>query len=241
MPVMDPFFFSAENVKAACCKNIAVIRMEANTGTKNDNKYSGSTDKMYLRITDTDGNDYDAEITDKKGLGSVVKHDFEKKDFTPPLPDCLSPDMIGKVHLTTKDNDGWLVTSVSTNYSKDGTNFDTLTENPELYKFIDGDQEKNYHYNAKDVILTKTVKFGEECISELLVRAETNSITHSEFRIPNSHGIIFVLQNGSKLEGMPVDTGGALGAKDPSEFCQIINDKVINATDNNYTKIWSHG
>ena len=167
-----------------CDDAISVIRMIAHTGASCDHSEGHQKDsaKTYLRITDIDGNNYDARITGSRQLGSAVTHDFEKSHFSPPL-ECLDVKKIEKVQLTTRDRDGWLVASVSTYYSQDNKTFHPLTENPDLYKFIDGDQVGNYRYDARNVILTKKVEIGKDCISELQVFAKTGSRENSQFII----------------------------------------------------------
>ena len=70
--------------------------------------------------------------------------------------ECVSLSDIKEIHLQTQNggDDGWYIASIRTSAKSGGREYEDLTNDPHLNKWLDDDEEYNYPYNAKDIKLT---------------------------------------------------------------------------------------
>ena len=130
------------------------IKLEAQTGNilhAGQNPYWGSNPELAIQLSD--GTNYYAEISGIKLRNSYVIREFQlNSHFSPYPPSCIKPHDIRQVSLEAKGNDGWYVKSVNTYQKPIDQDYSTLTTDPELNKWVDGDGD--YPYDAESVPLT---------------------------------------------------------------------------------------
>ena len=69
---------------------------------------------------------------------------------------CVSLSDITEIHLQTQNggNDGWHIASIRTSVKTGDKPYQDLTNDPQLNKWLDDNEEDEYNYNAKDITLT---------------------------------------------------------------------------------------
>ncbi len=146
-----PFF------PAGCISSIIV---DAQTGPYSNKYYGADQNPWYganpqLAIELSNSNvKYSAELTGKKDYGEKVVRVLTKYDFNPRLPGCFTKDQIKNVYLQAPPGgtDGWFVTSVDT-YTRNAEGRKTnLTSNPNLYRWIDYDEQEKYLPNSARLV-----------------------------------------------------------------------------------------
>ena len=130
------------------------IKLEAQTGNilhAGQNPYWGSNPELAIQLSD--GTNYYAEISGIKLRNSYVFREFQlNSHFSPYPPSCIKPHDIRQVSLEAKGNDGWFVKSINIYQKPIDQDYSTLTTDPELNKWVDGDGD--YPYDAESVPLT---------------------------------------------------------------------------------------
>ena len=133
---------------------ITYIKVEAMTG---DVYQAESTMRPGLVMVLKNGSKCEAELPNNKARNKPYEIELSaQSDFQPSL--VCSKEFIKEVYLEARSNDGWYIASIDT-YSKSKKKpYTKLTVDPDLNKWLDGDQEDQYPYNAKKILLTKSGK-----------------------------------------------------------------------------------
>ena len=126
----------------------------------------------YVKVKAMTGDVLDAESSSHHGLVIVMKSDSKSEaelpnfkarnksyeielsthsDFQPSL--VWSKQYIREVYLEARGKDRWYIASIET-YTREDEWYTKLTADPDFNKWVDGDQEENYPYDAKKHLLT---------------------------------------------------------------------------------------
>ena len=99
---------------------------------------------------------YKAELKGDKFAGSTYEYTIDATSQLSPPSNCLESNEISEIYIEAAGPDGWLVASISTSISgaDDVDVYTTLTADPNLNKWVDGDEAYLYPYDAKLVPLT---------------------------------------------------------------------------------------
>ncbi len=134
-----------------CIKSLV---LEVMTGDLSNAQFSGSH-KIVLQLINQElksdikgpalrNSRYRSEMnlaTDFDGLGKLK---FQ----------CVHRSNITQVRIESGGNDGWNIASVTTLIPNGDGDYTKLTDNPSFNKWVDGNQEENYSYDAKKLILS---------------------------------------------------------------------------------------
>ena len=132
---------------------ITYVKVKAMTG---DASYAESSDNHGLVIVLKNGSKYEAELPNYKARDRPYEIELSaKSDFQPSL--VCSKQYIKEVYLVARGNDGWYITSIET-YARKNEQYTKLTADPDFNKWVDGDEEDQYPYDAKKHLLTKNGK-----------------------------------------------------------------------------------
>ena len=132
---------------------ITYVKVEAMTGDVLD---AESSSHHGLVIVLKNGSKYEAELPNNKSRNKPYKIELStQRDFQPSL--VCSKQYIKEVYLEARGNDEWYIASIET-YTREDEWYTKLTADPNFNKWVDGDQEENYPYDAKKNRLTKNGK-----------------------------------------------------------------------------------
>ena len=135
---------------------ITYVKVEAMTG---DDWYAESTSHAGLVVVLKNGSKYEAELPNNKARDRPYEIELSaKSDFQPSLV-CSKQD-VKEVYLVARGNDGWYITSIEI-YARENEQYTKLTADPDFNKWVDGDEEDQYPYDAKKHLLTKNGKRNE--------------------------------------------------------------------------------
>ena len=130
---------------------ITYVKVQAMTGGVTN---AESGDDHGLVIVVKNGSKYEAELPNYKALGSTYEIELSaQNDFQPSL--ICSKQYIKEVYLQAGGNDGWYIASIET-YARENEQYTKLTVDPDFNKWLDGNNEDHYPYDAKKHLLTKT-------------------------------------------------------------------------------------
>ena len=119
-----------------------------------DTYHAQSTNDHGLVIVLKNGSTYEAELKNAKPRNRTYKIELStQKDFQPSL--VCSKQYIKEVYLEARGTDGWYIASIETYFGENGR-YTKLTADPDFNKWLDGDSEGDYSYDAKKHLLTKT-------------------------------------------------------------------------------------
>jgi len=129
---------------------ITSVKVKAMTG---DASYAESSNDHGLVIVLKNGRKYEAKLPKYKARDRPYVIELSaQSDFQPSLV-CRKED-IKDVYLEARGNDGWYIASIET-YARKNGQYTKLTADPDFNKWVDGDEEDQYQYDAKKHILTK--------------------------------------------------------------------------------------
>jgi len=132
---------------------ITSVKVEAMTG---DASYAESSNDHGLVIVLKNGSRYEAKLPKYKARDRPYEIELSaQSDFQPSLV-CNKED-IKEVYLGARGNDGWYIASIET-YARKNEWYTKLTADPDFNKWVDGDEEDQYPYDAKKLLLTKNGK-----------------------------------------------------------------------------------
>ena len=132
---------------------ITYVKVEAMTG---DTSNAGSCNHHCLVIVLTNGSKYEAVLRNYKARDKPYEIELSAQhDFQPSL--ICSKQYIKEVYLVARGNDEWYIASIET-YTRENEWYTKLTADPDFNKWVDGDEEEYYPYNAKKHLLTKNGK-----------------------------------------------------------------------------------
>jgi len=123
------------------------IKVEAMTG---DRTYAESRVDHGLVIVLKNGSSYEAELPNKKARNRTYEIEL---DFHSSLVSSIQ--YIKEVYLEARGTDGWYVASIET-YARENERYIKLTADPDFNKWLDGDEEHAYSYDAKKHLLSET-------------------------------------------------------------------------------------
>ena len=121
---------------------------------------------------------------------------------------CVTRSDIKEVRLLAGGNDGWYITSITT-YIKEGQGaYQKLTSDENFDKWLDGDEEYRYQYNAKSLSLTLHAPMpnSQHCITWLKISAQTGTGSndpgfHPYYMNGRTHYIQLLLHNKPSVRG----------------------------------------
>jgi len=129
------------------------VKVKAMTG---DVLYADTVDHHALVIVLKNGRKCGAKLPKYKARNTPYEIELSaQSDFQPSLV-CNKED-IEDVYLEARGNDGWYIASIETYAGKNGQ-YTKLTADPDFNKWLDGDEEDQYPYDAKKILLTKNGK-----------------------------------------------------------------------------------
>jgi len=69
---------------------------------------------------------------------------------------CVSSSDIKEIHLRTQygGNDGWYIASIRSSAKTGDKQYEDMTNDPQLNKWLDANEDDKYPYDAKDIKLT---------------------------------------------------------------------------------------
>ena len=133
----------------------------------------------YIRVDAMTGNKVGAGFSNKWGKNHLIvltlsnKQKLQAQLEGPMMPDtpymrelhfasrfqstqCVTSSDIKEIHLRTQygGNDGWYIASIRTSAKSGDKQYEDLTNDPHFNRWLDGDEEYKYPYNAKDIKLT---------------------------------------------------------------------------------------
>ncbi len=137
-------------VESSC---ISYVKLEATTG---DVPYAGSNGVNHFIVLELDGNRaVQAEIEGPiyKNAPYLIQLHFASRFRT---TECVKIVDIEKVHLKTESggNDGWYIASISTSVKSGVDQYQLITNNPNLNKWLDANERDRYPYDATNLLLT---------------------------------------------------------------------------------------
>ena len=142
------------NAVAGSC--ISYIRVDAMTGDKYGASFSQKYRKNHLIVLIlSDNKKLQAELE-----GPMIQHQpymrelhFASRFHT---TQCVSLSDIKEIHLQTQygGNDGWYIASIRTSAKTGDKQYQDLTSDPHLDKWLQPNEEYKYSYNARDITLT---------------------------------------------------------------------------------------
>ena len=134
---------------------IQIIQVTAQTGKE---RYAGQFERRganpNLVLVLDNKLTYRVELKGNKFAGAAYEYTIDTTSQLSPPSNCLERNEISEVYLEAVGRDGWLVASISTSVSGTDNVFTTLTNDPDLNKWVDGDEADLYPYDAKLVPLT---------------------------------------------------------------------------------------
>ena len=134
---------------------ITYIRVDAMTGDTKGAGFSqdyGENHLIVLVLSNNDNLQADLEgpmIEDRYYMREL--HFASRFQTT----QCVSISDIKEIHLKTQNggDDGWYIASIRTSAKSGDREYEDLTNDPRLNKWLDDDEEYSYPYNAKDIKL----------------------------------------------------------------------------------------
>ena len=116
--------------------------------------HAQSSDHPGLVIVLKNGIKYEAELPNYKARDRTYEIELStQNDFQPSL--VCSKQYIKEVYLEARGTDGWYIASIET-YARENERYTRLTADPDFNKWLDGDHEDPYPYDAEKYLLTKT-------------------------------------------------------------------------------------
>ena len=151
------------NAVAGSC--ISYIRVDAMTGDKYGASFSQKYRKNHLIVLILpDNKNLQAELE-----GPMMQHQsyirelhFASRFHT---TQCVSLSDIKEIHLQTQKggNDGWYIASIRTSAKTGDKQYQDLTSDPHLNKWLQAKEEYKYTYNARDITLTSVAQDTLNC------------------------------------------------------------------------------
>ena len=171
----------------------------------------------------------------------VIELNFSKKFGS---SRCLTPYNISEVHLmaTSRATDGWYIARINI-YSRSGTTegYRLLTSDPYFNKWLDGDQQDEYKYNATDHMLSWSSEFVDvpdcgygERVCECKYNAKACTLyleideirtfaSYQKYRV-NDTTIMFV--RGAKGSVHFIDDTGTIRPTNPTSTCANLDEDM---------------
>ena len=180
---------------------IAFVKVVALMGNQPLHDSGGLLPKgnLLLKIVLSDGKVHQAELNGSKYQGHQHEEDLNaESDFNPPL--ICTREEITKVHLAARGNNRWYVASIDTYTAGSHRAFTKLTNDPGFSMWVDGNEEHDYPYHAKEHLLTYAV--AGSCITYIRVEARTKGSMKGDGSSKmdrKSYFLILVLTQGQKL------------------------------------------
>jgi len=132
---------------------ITSVKVNAMTG---DASYAESSNNHGLVIVLKNGSKCEAKLPKYKARNTPYEIELSaQSDFQPSL--VCNKESIEEVYLEARGNDGWYIASIET-YTGKNERYIKLTADPDFNKWLDGDEEDQYPYDAKKLLLTKNGK-----------------------------------------------------------------------------------
>ena len=129
---------------------ITYVKVIAKTGATSN---AESSNRHGLVIVLKNGSKYKAELPNDKARDTTYEIELSaQNDFQPSL--VCSKQYIKEVYLEARGTDGWYIASIET-YARENEQYTKLTVDPDFNKWLDGDHEDHYLYDAKKHLLTK--------------------------------------------------------------------------------------
>ena len=180
---------------------IAFVKVVALMGNQplHDSKGLLPKGNLLLKIVLSDGKVHQAELNGSKYQGHQHEEDLNaESDFNPPL--ICTREEITKVYLAARGNNRWYVASIDTYTAGSHRAFTKLTNDPGFSMWVDGNEEHDYPYHAKEHLLTYAV--AGSCITYIRVEARTKGSMKGDGSSKmdrKSYFLILVLTQGQKL------------------------------------------
>ena len=180
---------------------IAFVKVVALMGNQPLHDSGGLLPKgnLLLKIVLSDGKVHQAELNGSKYQGHQHEEDLNaESDFNPPL--ICTREEITKVYLAARGNNRWYVASIDTYTAGSHRAFTKLTNDPGFSMWVDGNEEHDYPYHAKEHLLTYAV--AGSCITYIRVEARTKGSMKGDGSSKmdrKSYFLILVLTQGQKL------------------------------------------
>ena len=180
---------------------IAFVKVVALMGNQPLHDSGGLLPKgnLLLKIVLSNGKVHQAELNGSKYQGHQHEEDLNaESDFNPPL--ICTREEITKVHLAARGNNRWYVASIDTYTAGSHRAFTKLTNDPGFSMWVDGNEEHDYPYDAKEHLLTYAV--AGSCITYIRVEARTKGSMKGDGSSKmdrKSYFLILVLTQGQKL------------------------------------------
>ena len=123
--------------------------------------------KLHLKIVLSDDSEYLAELKESDVNDEQYEEELNtESDFDPQL-DCTHKD-IRKVYLMAEENNRWYVASIDTYFKESGSaEYTQLTADPGFSMWVDGNEEREYPYDATEHRLTTAI--AGSCITYIRV------------------------------------------------------------------------
>ena len=131
-------------------EHIAFVKVEAMTGDAAD---AQSTSAHALVIVLKDGTKYEAELLGDKVQNQPYEIELSTDSFQPKL--ITTKAKIKEVYVKAGGNDGWEIASIDTYTDTTKKPYTILTADPHFNKWVDGNDENLYPYDAKWIALTE--------------------------------------------------------------------------------------
>ena len=141
--------------------------------------------KLHLKIVLSDDSEYLAELKGSEVNDEKYEEELNtESDFDPQL-DCTHKD-IRKVYLMAEENNRWYVASIDTYFKESGSaEYTQLTADPGFSMWVDGNEEREYPYDATEHRLTNAI--AGSCITYIRVATVMGQIEP-----PNSSETFFL-------------------------------------------------
>ena len=140
---------------------------------------------LHLKIVLSDDSEYLAELKGSEVNDEQYEEELNtESDFDPQL-DCTHKD-IRKVYLMAEENNRWYVASIDTYFKESGSaEYTQLTADPGFSMWVDGNEEREYPYDATEHRLTNAI--AGSCITYIRVATVMGQIEP-----PNSSETFFL-------------------------------------------------
>ena len=142
---------------------ITYIRVNAMTGDKYGASFSQEYGKNHLIVLIlSDNRKLQAELEGPMNQNQRYMRELHFASRYDTIQ-CVSLSDIKEIHLQTQygGNDGWYIASIRTSVKTGDKQYEDLTNDPHLNKWLDGDER--YPYNAKDITLTLVLEETLDC------------------------------------------------------------------------------
>ena len=152
--------------KAVAGSCITYIRVDAMTGNKYGSGFSqrwGKNHFIVILLSNNEKHQAELEGPMKRRQPYVRELHFASRFQT---TQCVSLSDIKDIHLQTQNggDDGWYIASIRISAKAGDKNYEALTNDPKLNKWLDASEQNKYPHNAKDIKLTWVAQETPNCL-----------------------------------------------------------------------------